>query len=382
MVRLYPDAFAVCVCLLMLANTLSPGKKRGPDERLLLTMVFFELGLLVLHAGGVLLRELGGPAVAAALQAVCFLSGLLYVAAFSAAWLFADVQMRGCRGGSGRMLELLLPDAAVLLLLLLNFPAGWFYRLDAASRLRVRPLAWVLCLPFLLLLAVAATRFLVNLRHFDRNRAFAVGPLLGLLLAGQCVLPLPGGYSASILLLALTALVAFCYLQNRVQNIDYLTGLYNRAQVDRYIRSKILRCAPGRTFSCIMIDLDNFKEINDRFGHTIGDEALETAARLMKSSLRRGDFLARIGGDEFLVVLDEGSYENLSKAAERIREAFERFNSRTVRAFRLSLSMGYDVYRYGSHMTWSRFYRRIDRLMYENKKTRKQELAAGGAPLE
>ncbi len=87
---------------------------------------------------------------------------------------------------------------------------------------------------------------------------------------------------------------------------DPLTGLYNRRKFEEFMKYEIIRTnRSGNSFSVIMIDLDNFKYINDTFGHPIGDMVLKELSAMLGNCLRRGDVLARLGGDEFAIILPE-----------------------------------------------------------------------------
>lgn len=85
---------------------------------------------------------------------------------------------------------------------------------------------------------------------------------------------------------------------------DPLTGLYHCGYARERINEEIMRCRrDGSSFSIIFIDLDHFKEVNDRYGHLIGDKVIRHVAAVLQSSVRRGDILSRYGGDEFLLLL-------------------------------------------------------------------------------
>jgi len=107
----------------------------------------------------------------------------------------------------------------------------------------------------------------------------------------------------------------------RESSLDPLTGLANRKAFDEYItRSIELHSLLGQPASLLMIDVDNFKQINDTYGHTAGDLALKQVADVLaRTFLRRVDFVCRYGGDEFAVVLQETNSANASLLAERLR---------------------------------------------------------------
>ncbi len=86
---------------------------------------------------------------------------------------------------------------------------------------------------------------------------------------------------------------------------DPLTGLANRHLLEKHARQAVMHAdVEGQHMAVIMIDLDNFKPVNDRHGHDVGDELLKAAAERLKQTVRAGDTVARIGGDEFVVILD------------------------------------------------------------------------------
>lgn len=105
-------------------------------------------------------------------------------------------------------------------------------------------------------------------------------------------------------------------------NVDPLTGAYNRRQGDALLLAEFARRArDGQSFAVLMMDIDHFKEVNDRFGHAAGDAVLCALVRDGQKALRSVDFLARWGGEEFLVVLPNTDAPAAMLAAERVRAA-------------------------------------------------------------
>ncbi|GAA0310597.1 diguanylate cyclase [Rhodovulum strictum] len=108
----------------------------------------------------------------------------------------------------------------------------------------------------------------------------------------------------------------------RLAVTDPLTGLFNR----RYALPHLARIAEraaetGRGYAVMLLDLDRFKQVNDRFGHAAGDAVLVEVARRLQDNLRPVDLVARIGGEEFMVALPETGFEQACAAAERLRTA-------------------------------------------------------------
>jgi diguanylate cyclase (GGDEF)-like protein len=116
-----------------------------------------------------------------------------------------------------------------------------------------------------------------------------------------------------------------------------------------------------------MLDIDNFKKINDTYGHVEGDRAIVLAADLLLKSIRRGDFVSRYGGDEFLIVLEQCSETTPLRVIRRIRENAQKFNHDNALPYAIEFSMGYKVYSTLRGLTSSQIFSGIDELMYQNK---------------
>jgi diguanylate cyclase (GGDEF)-like protein len=101
---------------------------------------------------------------------------------------------------------------------------------------------------------------------------------------------------------------------------DGLTGLFNRRALDDYLPEAIERCKGEKMPLCVlMIDVDNFKPLNDTLGHAAGDQMLKSLAQIIRSTLREGDVAFRNGGDEFVTVLEDCTPDVGAELAERIR---------------------------------------------------------------
>ena len=107
----------------------------------------------------------------------------------------------------------------------------------------------------------------------------------------------------------------------RLSVLDGLTGVYNRRYFDEQLTAEVKRSQRYRhPFSLVMCDIDDFKRVNDRYGHQFGDEVLQELVRRVTRTLRDVDLVARYGGEEFALILPNTDAESATLAAERIRQ--------------------------------------------------------------
>ena len=129
---------------------------------------------------------------------------------------------------------------------------------------------------------------------------------------------------------------------------DHLTGLFNRAHFDGSLKREINRCKRyGQSASLLLLDLDDFKRINDRHGHPVGDAVLKDVGRLLLQRLRDIDIAARYGGEEFAIILPETRRVGAFVVAERIRSEIERYFKRKTQdggSLRVTVSCGISGY--------------------------------------
>ena len=167
-------------------------------------------------------------------------------------------------------------------------------------------------------------------------------------------------------------------LEFRLKNIahlDSLTGVANRYALNEYI--KLLENQPTQfSETCLMvIDIDHFKQVNDVYGHLMGDQVIQFVAEKLKENIRTSDLLVRYGGDEFIVLIENVGMERALKIAEKIRsEIYEAKPLDNVRCpdLKVSISIGVAI----GATSWMALLEKADRALFQAKEQGKNKVAS------
>ena len=160
----------------------------------------------------------------------------------------------------------------------------------------------------------------------------------------------------------------------KMANRDFLTGVYNRHFFDEYIGIVIGEARRTREeIGFVIIDLNNFKYVNDTYGHLIGDEVLKKTAWLLDEHCRSKDVVFRIGGDEFMIVLSNiSSPKIIEEFVQRIEKSFDEAFTFGHHTIKITPAIGYGIYPEDG-MDVDAVARMADERMYTNKKEHKEE---------
>lgn len=144
---------------------------------------------------------------------------------------------------------------------------------------------------------------------------------------------------------------------------DELTGLYNRAFFNYSVKSIAKKKDPH--YTGIMLDINDFKSINDRFGHDVGDIALKEFANILNLAAGKYCPLIRFSGDEFIIILPSDSDEAIQETINRIKQEFSRFNAKEDKMYELHAALGFA--KYHDRETAEQFLSEFDKEMYREK---------------
>lgn len=173
---------------------------------------------------------------------------------------------------------------------------------------------------------------------------------------------------------AFATFMAFLLLEKDAMLKDSLTKLNTRVALEVRMKSKLRRHEP---FSLIMIDLDEFKQVNDKFGHKVGDDALMVVASILEDSVKRTDMVCRYGGDEFLILVESPRLHAARYIKDRIQARISAFNKKGVKPYNIAMSFGLKFYDQ-STTNIKHLLSEVDRLMYAEKDMNKRARQAKG----
>jgi diguanylate cyclase (GGDEF)-like protein len=168
-------------------------------------------------------------------------------------------------------------------------------------------------------------------------------------------------------------LYSYFFIVQSYVRVDPLTDIGNRLSFNEFT-DVLSRHNTGESWAIVMLDMDHFKMINDTLGHQEGDRALCDMATILKNCAKKNDFVARYGGDEFVLTtrVEKGNKEKILKLMSEIQVAIDQFNAKKNRLYKLEISYGHDVYTADGRQSMEEFLNHIDSLMYTHKQERRR----------
>lgn len=268
------------------------------------------------------------------------------------------------------ILFILVPFSFLSLITLASPLNGWCFYLDDANYYHRGALSGLMSLVVLLYLLSVTVAALTQYRKeifADRKKelmtiAFFAGPPF----LGGFMQTVFHGFSLVWPCVVISSLLILLNKESQAIAQDALTGLNNRRSMEKFFRT--YEEGQLRTVALIMMDVNGFKHINDQYGHSLGDIALIQAANILRATFNgTSAFLARYGGDEFVVVLPECEERAAGEAVHKIRDGFEHFSNTKQLPFRLSVSVGCAVSTEKSDNRIANLFGEADENMYRDK---------------
>lgn len=337
------------------------------DDKLLNIMILITTGALIGETLSFLIDGMPGAFVHVLQYAVNF---YLFLASCSVGTLwvmYVDYRIyHSLKRIKRRLIPTLLPFCLIAVMLVCDLlGAGMIFSITTDNVYVRGPLV---VMSYLVLFYQYACSIVMTFLSVNKNNHVRFFPVLHFVLpcvAGTVVQWMFYGVSVGWFCVSLAFMFVQIHLNNQNACVDDLSGLYNRTYYNFFI-NKVAGSRKHETISGIMIDVNGFKLINDRFGHTTGDEAIRDLGRIISSVTTERDMAFRHAGDEFIIISfteDEGYVEQLMSDIDK---KIQKFNRRDSKPYKLSLAMGYTLCK-TANLNSDNMLHQMDIKMYEAK---------------
>ena len=370
------DGFSIAFLLILYISTRERSSRLTDTRCFRLIVVMTAAALL----GDMVAWQLDGRSGAAHRYTLWCANILCYVLSgtMSLGWLYytALKMNRLGRISRGAWWLIALPCLFLAAVSMLTPWTHWMFFLDASNTYQrgalfaiqmIIPFGYILAAALWALCRAGKERLRQQRVEYLSLSAFIIFPLIGGALQ-LCIY----GVSLAWPCTALSLMLVYVSMQNQKISLDALTGLNNRGQFDKYLYNCFERADEDLPFALFILDIDQFKQINDQFGHTAGDAALIDAANILKRSLESSSaFLARYGGDEFAIVLYYNEKKQVKELLVRITQEADRHNNAGLTPYALVFSAGYVYYDRRRYANYQDMITAADAQMYIQKRQHK-----------
>ena len=259
----------------------------------------------------------------------------------------------------------------LMVLLVVNLFTGFFYVIDANNVYNRRPLGYIY---YAFLFICFITTIIIYIKDrivYGETKFFPIFTFLVPVILGCIIQAVWYGIATGWLGCAIGLTAIYLNIQSRFALVDHLTGLYNRS----FIEHKLLvarRKSNRFIYGGIMLDIDCFKQINDTYGHSVGDEALRQVAKILVDASDNKNLIFRFAGDEFVILLRAPISEKAELEArmilleKAIREEADAINNQKEALYKLEFSFGRAFF--DASKDDDEFFRTMDLEMYKEKR--------------
>ncbi|WP_042351410.1 GGDEF domain-containing protein [Bacillus massiliigorillae] len=269
----------------------------------------------------------------------------------------------------------LIPVIINTILVIASIKTGWifyidemniYHRGDLMNFTAILPFSYFFIMSYIVLKQSRKKQSIISKEMYRYFFLFPIPPILGAIIQ-----LLYYGVSLIWVGMLISTFIIFIHIQNKQIYKDSLTGLYNRRFFENQLRNPFMPTQKGKHLFTLMIDIDNFKTINDTYGHLSGDFALIEVANTLKAACIRNDYIVRYGGDEFFVLGYCSDKLHLQKKITTIENEIIQNNSQNDLPFSISISIGHSISTESERNTITALMKKADDSMYEVKKRKK-----------
>ncbi|WP_026521127.1 GGDEF domain-containing protein [Butyrivibrio sp. VCB2001] len=355
----------ILLIALLISSKIRRTDDKHPEFKLytviaILTMVACVVDFISFYVDGI--NKPGMRLVNILTNTFCFAANPLFVASWC---LYEDLKLyRSMTRVKKIYTYAFIPAVIMVLIAIVNMFVPIIFRIDEQNVYSRLPFSYVYYIVDIGYVLFSIFIYKGYERRYGKIRFFPLYLMIGPIVLGCAIQVVIYGVSLMWISTAVGLTAIYMSIQNEFSYLDKLTGLYNRAYLDYLLETSTRE---KNNLGGIMIDVDYFKQINDTYGHSYGDEALIDVARIITFGKPDKAVALRFAGDEFIILIKGVSEKQLQSIITSIRDELKLFNETEERRYKLSLSLGGSIYE-PAHDSIDNFLKRMDDAMYEEKK--------------
>lgn len=263
----------------------------------------------------------------------------------------------------------------LILSLIFNIFFGFLFRVDSYNVYHREPAGYIFYAFLILSFIISIFMYIRSRFVHGEAQFFPIWMFLTPVVIACIIQAIWYGIATAWLGCAIGLTGIYVNMQSKMSHVDSLTNLYNRA----YVEHKLIlaRASKRHVYSGVMLDIDYFKNINDKYGHSVGDEALADAANILLTACDRNSLPFRFAGDEFIILVklpisqkDELEAKTL-ELIDRVNKEAEKYNASKDNDYKIVFSIGYSIY--NPNENEDIFFHRMDEEMYKQKRKHHSE---------
>jgi diguanylate cyclase (GGDEF)-like protein len=371
---LYPPFATGLVLVLILADYLSRANTDHFQRRLYLSALLSILGAILFNFASTMLDGRPGPTVRAFLHITNNVFFIFQHLSYYLAVVFIDYLVNKNDARVRKLLYLVLGLMVLnLLVMVLNISGGFYFYFTPDNRFQNGGFFLVRFYLGYIAILILVVDLLISAKHLKGVHItlivvfavlFGIGTALDTFFVdGHLIWAFfTGGL-----------LYGYFFIIRSDTTRDSMTGIGNRSGFSEFI-SQVARMNTRQSYAMALFDINGLKKINDAHGQEAGDRALAEMAEILKKCSRQSDFLARIGGDEFIIAIK--AKFDIEKMLARVLKTLDTYNQKPDRLYTLSISYGYDTFSTKTDTTIEEFLQRLNGLVFQHKKDQRHEEAA------
>ena len=340
-------------------------RKRDTDHfqrRIYLSVLAFIFAAIAANAAGALLEGRPGGSIHLLLALIYNIYFIFQQLSYYAAVVFLDYLVNKDNTRTKRFFIIIAVLMAVnILILVFNHFSGFHFYISGANRFVAGSQFLVRFYMSYSAVLAAIIDIFISYKQL-RSAQIRIIVYFALLCGAGAVLDilLPGGNLIWAFLIT-SMLIAYFYIIHSDSALDIITGVSSRSGLMEFV-NRIKRSNARQSYTMALFDIDDLKTVNKNFGRAAGDGVLAEIAALLKKCTRQYDFIARIGGDEFVTAVK--AEFDIERILERIQSSLGDLNRKPDRRFSLSVSYGYDTYAAKEEQSIDEFLRRLKERAY------------------